>query len=76
VRTVRLEHYSEGVLAEADLTIDGRAPSFAVAFISPHLEFAAVSRQLKTRLDSATRFVAVSTAGELAADPNSPRQPL
>jgi hypothetical protein len=76
VRTVRLEHYSEGVLAEADLTIDGRAPSFAVAFISPHLEFAAVSRQLKTRLDSATRFVAVSTAGELASDPNAPRQPL
>jgi hypothetical protein len=76
VRTVRLEHYSEGVLAEADLTIDGRAPSFAVAFISPHLEFAAVSRQLKTRLDSATRFVAVSTAGELASDPNAPGQPL
>jgi hypothetical protein len=76
VRTFRFEHYSERVLAEADLTVDGASPSFVVGFISPHLDFAAVSRQIKARLDPATHFVAVSTAGELASDPNAQAQPL
>lgn len=76
VRTFRFEHYSERVLTEADLTVDGQAPSFVVGFISPHLDFAAVSRRIKARLDPGTRFVAVSTAGELASDPNAQTQPL
>jgi hypothetical protein len=76
VRTFRFEHYSERVLTETDLTVDGEAPSFVVGFISPHLNFATVSRQIKARLDPATRFVAVSTAGELASDPNAQEKPL
>lgn len=76
VRTIRLTNYSERGLAETDLSIDRAAISFVVGFISPHLDFAAVVRQIKARLEPATRFIAVSTAGELAADPDGTRQPL
>ena len=76
VRTIRMTNYSERGLAEADLSVDRAAPSFVVGFISPHLDFAAVVRQIKARLEPATRFIAVSTAGELAAEPDGTNQPL
>ncbi len=76
VRTLRFTNYSEHALADTDLTIDGAAPSFVVGFVSPHLDFPAVVRQIKTRLEPGTRFIAVSTAGELAADPEGPSNPL
>ena len=76
VRTIRFGTYSEGALAAADLTIDRAAPSFVVGFVSPHLDFAAVVRQIKARLDPGTRFVAVSTAGELSAEPEAANLPL
>ncbi len=76
VRTLRFANYSEREFAEADLTIDGAAPSFVVGFVSPHLDFAAVVRQIKARLAPGIQFIAVSTAGELAAVPDEAGQPL
>jgi hypothetical protein len=76
VRTIRLTAYSERALADVDLTVDGAAPSFVVGFVSPHLDFAAVVRQIKARLAPDTRFIAVTTAGELSAGPDTTGQPL
>ncbi len=71
VRTIRLPDFSGQALAECDFTVDGRAPVIALAFVSPHLDFPTVTRQIKSRLPSGTQFVAVSTAGELSSDPLS-----
>ncbi|MGB7258584.1 MAG: FIST N-terminal domain-containing protein [Pseudolabrys sp.] len=76
MRTLRFENFTGQALAGLDLTVDGRAPSFVVGFISPHLDFRAVTQQIKSRLDPATRFVAVSTAGELSSRSGSANEPL
>ena len=76
VRAIRLEPFSDQALNGADLTIDAGAPALVIGFISPHLDFFAVTRQIKSRLDPSTRFVAVSTAGELSSSPEAGHQAL
>ena len=76
IRTIRFEKFTGNELADSDLTVDGRAPSLAVGFISPHLDFTAVVRLIKSHLDPATHFIAVSTAGELSSSPERSDQPL
>ncbi|HVB89526.1 MAG TPA: FIST N-terminal domain-containing protein [Beijerinckiaceae bacterium] len=71
IRSIRLENFTPGTLGSADLTVDDGAPSFAVAFISPHLDFAAAAHAIKSRLGAGTRLVAVSTAGELSSSPEA-----
>jgi hypothetical protein len=68
IRTIRLPNFNAQALAQCDLTVDGCTPAIALAFVSPYLDFSAVIRQIQSRLPSATRLVAVSTAGELACD--------
>ena len=68
IRTIRLPDY-EQALAECDFTVDGRPPAIMLAFISPYLDFPTVTRQIKQRLPGTAQLVAVSTAGELSADP-------
>ncbi|MDR3436061.1 methyl-accepting chemotaxis protein [Telmatospirillum sp.] len=50
----------------ADFMFSGRASVFAVAFVSPHLDFATVSDRLR-KVAAATPILAVSTAGELCS---------
>jgi hypothetical protein len=76
IRTIRFDNFTDVALARADLTVDGSVPTLVVGFISPHLDFATVARQLKERLDPSTRFIAVSTAGELSSSPDAKNQPL
>jgi hypothetical protein len=68
IRTIRLPNFTAQVLGQCDLTVEGCAPAIALAFVSPYLDFSAVIRQIQSRLPSAARLVAVSTAGELACD--------
>jgi hypothetical protein len=71
VRAIRFEGFGDNSLTDCDLSVDGEAPSFVIGFISPHLDFRKVSRQIKSRLSSGTRFIAVSTAGELSSGPDT-----
>ena len=68
IRTLRFDEFSERTLAAVDFTVDGRAPVLALGFISPYLDFHVTTRLLKSRLPPETRFIAVSTAGELSCD--------
>jgi hypothetical protein len=68
IRTLRFAAFSERTLSTADMTVDGGAPVLALGFISPYLDFHATTRLLKSRLPPETRFIAVSTAGELSCD--------
>jgi hypothetical protein len=70
VRVIRYDDFTDRSPAAADLTIDGEPPVFAIGFISPHLDFRAVTRQIQSQLGPGTRFVAVSTAGELSSGPD------
>jgi hypothetical protein len=76
VRTLRFAQLNERALASADLTIGGGAPILALAFISPHLDFHATVRLLQSRLPSETKFIAISTAGELSCDEAMDGAPL
>ena len=76
VRSIRFQSYAETSLDECDLTVDGGAPSFVIGFVSPHLDFRTVARQIKARLSPDTRFIAVSTAGELSSSPDMVGQGL
>jgi len=76
IRVIRLENFTEGALADLDLTIDSEIPSLVIGFVSPHLNFRAVTQQIKSRLDATTRFIAVSTAGELSSSPDQRSQSL
>jgi hypothetical protein len=67
IRTIRLPSFNAQALAECDLTVDGRAPAVALAFVSPYLDFPTVIRLLQLRLPGTTQLVAVSTAGELSS---------
>lgn len=69
-RVIRFDQFSDALLNETDLSIDGGSPSLVLGFVSPHLDFRSVSRQIKSRLPQGTHFVAVSTAGELSASPD------
>jgi hypothetical protein len=75
IRTLRLSNFDSQSLAGTDLSVDGCAPSLALAFVSPHLDFRTVARQIQTQLGSGTPLVAVSTAGELSCSPDS-QEPL
>jgi hypothetical protein len=55
-----------GGISPADFTFDGVQASLAIAFISPHNDFARATSALQ-KLAGATRVVAVSTAGELCS---------
>ena len=76
VRAIRFEDFTGAVLAEADFTIDDEMPRLVVGYISPHLDFGSVVRQIKSRLDQTTQFIAVSTAGELSSEPERTDLPL
>jgi hypothetical protein len=76
IRTIRLPNYSEQALTDCDLTVDGVAPAIVLAFISPHLDFRAVTRQIKAKLPAGVQLAAVSTAGELSSGPSSANGPL
>jgi len=54
-------------LSADDFTFDGRPAALALAFISPHVDFAHVAARLKT-LSGSAPLLAVSTAGELCSD--------
>ncbi|MBI1201161.1 MAG: histidine kinase [Rhodopseudomonas sp.] len=69
-RVVRFDSFSDHAINEADLSIDGGQPSLAIGYISPHLDFHDVTLRIKARLGAGVRFVAVSTAGELASGPD------
>jgi len=68
IRTLRFADVNERTLASADFTVDDGAPALALGFISPHLDFHLATRLLKSRLPAQTRFIAVTTAGELSCD--------
>ncbi len=53
-------------LAADDFVFAGRSSPLALAFVSPHLDFAAVAAELR-RLGGATPVLAMSTAGELCS---------
>jgi hypothetical protein len=55
----------------ADLFAHPGGIGLTVAFVSPHLDFADVTRRLKERLPPGTPMVAVSTAGELVGESTS-----
>jgi hypothetical protein len=76
VRALRFAQFGERTLSTADFTIDGGAPILALGFISPHLDFHATVRLLQSRLPSETKFIAVSTAGELSCDGATDDLPL
>ncbi|CAO3418842.1 hypothetical protein [Azospirillum endophyticum] len=48
------------------------APALVVGFVSPHVDFAATARTVRSTLPPATRLVLVSTAGELCAAEGQP----
>ena len=53
-------------LTEASFRFDGKMAKLAMAYISPHIDFASVSRSL-SQLAANVQIVAVSTAGELCS---------
>ncbi len=54
-----------------DFTYAGRPAALALAYVSPHVDFARVALRLKA-LAGSTRVVAVSTAGELCSTSGGP----
>ncbi|MDR3425191.1 MAG: ATP-binding protein [Alphaproteobacteria bacterium] len=62
---------SLGSLSARDFDIDGLRSPLALAFISPHVDFAQVTTALR-RLAGITPIVAVSTAGELGCCAKEP----
>ncbi len=58
-------------LSAEDFTYAGQPAAFALAYVSPHVDFAHVSARLKA-LAGSTRVVAVSTAGELCSTSGGP----
>lgn len=57
-------------LSPADFIFDGRPSPLAIAYVSPHVDFAAVTATLKN-MGNGTPVLAVTTAGELCADAKS-----
>ena len=53
-------------LSSDDFSYGDRPAALALAYVSPHVDFAQVTARLKT-MAGATRVVAVSTAGELCS---------
>jgi hypothetical protein len=53
-------------LSSEDFLYGGRPASLALAYVSPHLDFADVAARLKS-MAGATRIIAASTAGELCS---------
>ena len=65
VRTIESDASLGGVNADS-FRFDGGPASLAVAFVSPHVDFAAVAERLR-RAAGPTPVLAVTTAGELCA---------
>lgn len=68
IRTLRTNSRLEAVDSEA-FRFAGQPAGLVVAFISPHLDFDRLCRQLKTL--SGTRVIAATTAGELCGEPGN-----
>ncbi|MDU1691573.1 MAG: FIST N-terminal domain-containing protein, partial [Bradyrhizobium sp.] len=65
IRVLDTDDRLDGVSADS-FKFDGAASPLAFAFVSPHLDFARITSELR-RLAGATTVIAVSTAGELCA---------
>lgn len=65
IRVLQTDDSLRNVSAE-DFLFDGEDAPLALAFISPHVDFAAVTATL-SKIAESTKLVAVSTAGELCA---------
>ncbi|MCE1237138.1 MAG: methyl-accepting chemotaxis protein [Hyphomicrobiales bacterium] len=70
VRVLETDDRFVGVDASTFL-FDGAAAELAVAYVSPHLDFAAIARRL-SGLAGRTKLIAVSTAGELCTVGSGP----
>jgi uncharacterized protein YukE len=53
--------------AARDLNFNGESPALVVGFVSPHVDFTAVRRDLRQALPRDAKLLLVSTAGELCA---------
>ncbi|MDX9690012.1 MAG: histidine kinase [Proteobacteria bacterium] len=62
-------------LSSETFTIGGKQASFALAYISPHVDFPKVTSSLR-RLAGHTPIIALSTAGELCASGSQEGNPL
>ncbi|MGB8602353.1 MAG: FIST N-terminal domain-containing protein, partial [Rhizomicrobium sp.] len=65
IRVLQTDDSLRNVSAE-DFLFDGEDAPLALAFISPHVDFAAVTATI-SKIAESTKLVAVSTAGELCA---------
>lgn len=74
--TIRVMESDErlGKISASDFTFAGVQSPLAMAFISPHLDFARVATALQ-RIAGSTPIVAVSTAGELCSSSGSLYKP-
>jgi hypothetical protein len=70
IRVKESDEHLRGLGAE-DFSYGGQPASLALAFISPHVDFADVTIRLKAMAGGA-RLIAVSTAGELCSQASSP----
>jgi hypothetical protein len=68
---VRETHENLAGISAEDFRFDGQPAALAVAFISPHLDFAAMVRRLQA-MAGATKLICVSTAGELCSTAGGP----
>ena len=72
IRSLCLPAAQIGATALDGLGFKAGAPALVVGFVSPHVDFAATARAVRSALPSATQLVLVSTAGELCAADGQP----
>ncbi|WP_395458583.1 FIST signal transduction protein [Azospirillum melinis] len=72
IRSLCLPAGQIGAAALDGLNFADGAPALVVGFVSPHVDFAATARAVRSALPAATQLVLVSTAGELCAAEGQP----
>ncbi|WP_169055132.1 methyl-accepting chemotaxis protein [Azospirillum sp. TSH100] len=72
IRSLCLPAAQIGAAALDGLNFAAGAPALVVGFVSPHVDFAATTRAVRSALPPATQLVLVSTAGELCAAEGQP----
>jgi hypothetical protein len=72
IRSLCLPAAQIGAAALDGLGFAAGAPALVVGFVSPHVDFAATARAVRSALPPATQLVLVSTAGELCAADGQP----
>ena len=72
IRSLCLPAARIGAEALAGLGFAAGAPALVVGFVSPHVDFAATARAVRSALPAATQLVLVATAGELCAAQGQP----